>query len=130
MPAYEYRCPGCGATDTVVSTIASYDPDAPAQCVTCRAPMKRVYEPLPFDMGMEGHWNPTVGRYVSGKRDFGDALKVASAEASERNGIEHNYQPIDLRDAAAVGATGEGLGATARRRHHEGKPMPDLPVDL
>ena len=128
MPAYEYGCATCGGRATTFSTIASYDPDARVDCIECRTPMRRVYEPLPFQMGMDGHYNPTVGRYVSGKRDFEDGLKAASEEASKRNGIEHNYKPIDLRDVETVGATGEGLGATARRRHHEGKPMPVLPV--
>jgi hypothetical protein len=51
---------------------------------------------------MEAHFNPAVGRHVSNGRDFRDALKRASDEASENTGMEHRYVPIDMRDRDAT----------------------------
>lgn len=129
MPTYEYHCPKCGATDSVFSLIGDYDPDSKPECIHCRVPMGRRYSPLPFQMGLEGHYNPTVGRYVTGRKDFDEGLKQASEAASERNGIPHNFQYVDMRDTEALGVTGDGLGETFRRQHHEGKPIPKLGID-
>jgi hypothetical protein len=69
---------------------------------------------------MVEHYNPTVGRYVTGQRDFKDGLKRASESATLRTGTEHNYQPADLNDMAAVGATEEGLEHSKRVRMRKG----------
>lgn len=101
-------------------TIRRYDPNRKPNCGTCQVPMGRSYEPVPFKLPLEGHFNHSVGRYVSGDKDFKDALRQASDDASERTGIPHNFQPIDMRDTERLGVTGEGLEETARRRHDKG----------
>lgn len=127
MPVYEYRCPSCGMTNRTVSPIKDYDPDAKPDCIDCRVQMARVFDPLPFQMPMPGHFNNSLGRYVTGKRDFQDGLKVASEEATERNGIPHNFVMVDGRDHEAAGVTGEGLHETQRARDVVGKKPLDLP---
>jgi hypothetical protein len=65
-----------------------------------------------------------VGRYVSGNRDFSEALKEKSAEASERLGMEHNFQPVDIGDRKALGVTDEGLDHSFKVRSDLGMIQP------
>jgi hypothetical protein len=73
---------------------------------------------------MREHWNPTVGRYVTNERDFNDGLKRASEDATLTTGTEHDFQPVDLRDMDACGATGEGLEHSKRVRRAQGLDQP------
>ena len=69
---------------------------------------------------MPEHFNHSVGSYVSNERQLRDALKVASAEASNRLGMDHDFQymsPADMADASSHGVTEEGLDDTYRARH-------------
>lgn len=126
MPTYEYTCKPCQTVMPVVSTIADFDPDREVFCVHCNQPMGRRFS-MSFVPPMPGHFNNALGRYVSGERDFDDGLKRASDEATERNGIPHNYVKVDGRDHEAHGVTGEGLHETQRRRDVQGKKALDLP---
>ena len=109
MPIYEYKCRTCGLLQHLNQPISSHRPSS----LTCQCGQhaKRVFG---FRMGeiFHGHYNPTVGRYVTGKNDFNSALSRASDEASESTGIPHNYVPMDLRDREQVGVTEEGMAAT------------------
>jgi predicted nucleic acid-binding Zn ribbon protein len=126
MARYGYRCPRCGNELTIRLPIEDYDPSLPVLCTRCGDTCRRTYQPLPFRLPTEGHWNQSVGRYVSGDREFRDELRRASDAATERTGIPHDYKPIDPRDTEALGVTGEGLGETQKRRQDEGKPLLDL----
>lgn len=64
--------------------------------------------------GWMPHYNHSVGRYVRTRGEFLDALRSASEKQSERTGVEHNYQPVELGEVQGV--TEEGMDAT-RRAH-------------
>lgn len=74
--------------------------------------------PKPF----QGHFNPSVGRYVNSMADFKAALARGSDEASERLGFEHRYVPIEAGEAQGV--TEEGLESQARFRRNAGLDEP------
>jgi hypothetical protein len=70
---------------------------------------------------MPEHFNNSVGQFVTGKHNFRDVLKRQSEIQTIRTGIEHNYEPVDLRDQAACGATDEGLYETEKRQRDTGQ---------
>lgn len=70
---------------------------------------------------MQPHFNNATGEYVTGERNFKDALKRKSEEMTVRTGMEHNYAPVDLREKDALGVTDEGLDETRKRLHDTGQ---------
>jgi len=69
--------------------------------------IERVFTAPAVHREMQATFAPAVGRYVQNQRDFNDALKKASDEASENTGMEHRYVPIDMADRDATGRTEE-----------------------
>lgn len=102
MRLYEYKCTSCNRT--------FLDPNnsPPLPCPLCGTPANRRFSFFKGPSFGDGY-SPTLGRYVSNERDFADGLKRASEIATERNGIPHNYVPVDLRDRDALGVTDEGI---------------------
>lgn len=47
---------------------------------------------------MHEHYNPTVGKPISSMNQLKSELSRASDEQSEKTGVTHNYQPVDLRE--------------------------------
>lgn len=126
MAKYDFKCPHCRVRVTLTMGIQQYEEGVYAKmgptCRPCNQRMRRSYSPLPFVMPMPGHMNETVGRYVTGKKDFVDGLHRASDAATERTGILHNFQPIDMRDSDVTGVNEETLADINRTRHDAGKP--------
>ena len=50
-----------------------------------------------------------------------EAAKVASAEATERTGILHDFQPVDLRDPSVAPDSDDGLQSQHDRAVAEGR---------
>lgn len=99
MPTYDYKCPECGAADSVTMPIADYDPDHFLVCVCTDPPtvMARRYSFLPAEMFVD-HYNNSVGSYVTSMSDLKSKMSRASDEATARTGIPHNFSPVELRD--------------------------------
>lgn len=120
---YTYRCE-CGA-----ETYSTKQGDRLNQmCRSCArpGPLKRVWG-FAYKQPMQPHWNNTLGRGVSGMREFNDGLKRASDEATARTGIPHNYQPVEWGDKQALGVTGEGIAESNAIRSKRGEPLlPEL----
>lgn len=77
---------------------------------------------------MHEHFNHTVNRPISSMTQFRDELRRQSEVATERTGIEHSYAPVEWGDAAAVGATNEGIEESNRVRAERGEPLlPTIP---
>jgi len=114
MAVYEYRCPTCRARLTSTTRGDRLD----ASCAACGdpGPHVRVFS-VAIHRPMMEHFNRTVGKPISSMQQFRDELSRKGAEYTERTGIEVNYQPIDLADQKAVGATDEGLDATRKKKH-------------
>lgn len=113
MPMYEYRCVACGETVDRYFNHDDEDRNALLAC-HCGGNMKRKFS-LAFSPVLHTHFNPTVGKEVSSMRGFKDDLKRASDAATAATGIPHNFQPLspsELKDAAALGVTDEGLKET------------------
>lgn len=130
MPLYAYRCSSCQSPTTIQTSIANYEEHYMGSRPPCQAcgsgTLHRTYEPFPMKMPIPDHYSPTVGRHVSGERDFREALRVASASATERTGIEHNFQPVDMRDPA-LNPNPEKVEVDNRTRHDSGRPIVPLP---
>lgn len=115
MPMYEFKCKQCRLVYTLMSRT---DPKCP-RCNAKEAARVFSFNPL---TSFQPHYNISVGKWVNSEREFKDALKVASANATLRTGIEHNFVPVDARDREAVGATDEGMDNHYRTHHNN----PDL----
>lgn len=89
-------------------------------CPVCGGRLQRRVS-FSYHRSMPEHYNHAVGEFVSGKHSFRDALKRRGEEQSIRTGTEHNYEPVDLRDQAACGATDEGLYETEKRARDTGE---------
>jgi hypothetical protein len=110
-----FRCPGCRLTFVTLSRT-----DIP-RCQVCNTDSKRVYSFNPR-LSMPEHFNHSAGAYVTNERTLRDAFKEQSDLASERNGIEHNYEYLsraEMADPTAHGITGEGLDETQRAWHDD-----------
>ena len=121
MTVYEYRCRTC--RDTLLST-THHDVPVTMFCPTClsKQPFGRKFSISVMPV-MQEHFNHSVGQPVHSRRQHADLLKAKSAELYAQTGIETNYVPIDLADAKAVGATGEGIDASNRVRSKQGLPL-------
>lgn len=88
----------------------------------CGGFARRIWGPVNIRLSLRAHWNNTVGQYVSNDREFRDALKRGSEEASVRTGIDHNFQPVDGREKEALGVTDHGLEEQERKHRELGAP--------
>lgn len=113
---YQYRCPSCRHMFTTTSNT-----DIPP-CPVCKhQPTIRKYS-FSVAKSFPAHFNTATGTYVNNEREFRDALKVSSEEASYRMNQEVNYQPLfpaDMAEASSHGVTEEGLYETHRVHHDE-----------
>lgn len=122
MPIYEYRCEcrvkhlECSPDDP---TKHLYDSKQVA-CESCSTPFRRRFG-FSTPAMMHEHYNPALGRTVSSRREMREAAKVASAEATERTGILHDYQPVDLRDPSVAPDSDDGLQSQHDRAVEEGR---------
>ncbi len=118
MPVYLYRCGACLANGEKWQSIKE---DRLVVCPECHEPeLRRVYS---FSLAtvMHEHFDHTVGKVISDRRQFVSELKRKSEEATERTGIPHNYVPVDLSDRESLNVTEEGMDSTLRRTTNEGK---------
>lgn len=99
---YEAACPTCSWCGDVAIPIADYSPDR----LTCPEghQAKRLYRRAPLIKQMvHDHYNKSLGRGVSGMKDFREGLKRKSAQDAERLGMDVQYEPIDPGDHEACG---------------------------
>lgn len=117
---YEYKCPQPGCTTTVRSDHRGDRLFSP--CPSCQhQPLHRVFG-FAYHPPMQEHMNAATNQPVSNARQFSDQLKRASEEATLYSGIEHQYEPVDINDGAALGVTNEGLDTTNKERWKKGLP--------
>ncbi len=102
MASYGYSCKSCGYS-VELSTPNPTD----IQC-SCGGSFTRIYS-FSIAKSFQPHYNPSVGRYVTSRSDFNDALKQHSDEASEKTGVYHNFKPYDARDHEAFGLSSDDL---------------------
>ncbi len=106
---YEYKCRVCHTPHTSTA----YGREG-SRCFAgeCTGTLKRVYSFTTL-RPMAEHFNATVGKPISSNRQFDEALKVKSAEMTDRLGFEQRYVRIEPEQA---GATQEGMEATYREQ--------------
>lgn len=120
MAFYEYRCANCGTSrDTQVR-----GDSLNVLCAICNETTfhRRVWS-VAFKPVMQEHFNNALGGPVSDEKKFAAALRQRSDEAFLHTGIEHKFVPIDMQDAAAVGATNHGIDESNRVRSRIGAPL-------
>lgn len=106
MPFYEFRCPECGAVESVFGTII----EGPPSIVTCVADhqprrMRRDYSSVQIAPVQQAHFDRTVGKEISSNRQFRDELNRKQDEMSERLGFEQRYAIADGSDRNALGVS-------------------------
>jgi predicted nucleic acid-binding Zn ribbon protein len=113
MPTYEYRCPNLHVV-TLVLPSAARDDLVGEQCETCGELLKRRWTPFRVAAPFEGHFNLGTGTYVESKRQLDEANRIASAERTQRLGLETNFVAHDVRDLSPsdMGVTEDGLNTT------------------
>lgn len=92
MPTYEHVCSACSGL-TFVSKNSSE-----TTCPLGHRQVRRVYGFQAFHREVGGHFNHSVGSYVSNPRELKDKLKQGSDEQSEKLGMEHRFVMGDTRD--------------------------------
>lgn len=131
---YEYKCPECDQRYLTQHVRADrlYRTEMPTSaCINhdtaCSydGPFVRVFSFSVKPM-MQEHWNATVNKPIRSEQHFRDELKRMGEAASEYDGFDHDYQPVDPEDTKSLGVTAEGLDATNRVRVKEGK----APINL
>ena len=125
MPQYDYRCRDCNSPSSLITSIANFTEKGGLKvCPSCLGEnLGRVYDVPLIQMPMIGHYNPTVGGYVHGKRDLTEQLHIASEQATARTGIPHDFKPIDMRDTDALGVHAtESVDNDNKARHDSGRP--------
>src|SRR5688572_16350362 len=120
MPTYEYRCPECGQ---YASHFHAFDQSStPHQCARCHMyPIDKIVSNFSIAAPMQDHFNTAVNKPISSMRTLKAELNRKSEELTERTGIPHNYQPVDLRDKEGLGVTDEGLDSTYARQTATGE---------
>lgn len=118
MPLYEFRCRSCGWQGDLVFAVDD-DSRHHARC-GCGERLSRRFG-FRLVAGFAEHRNPSTGRWTTSDRQFRDDLKRASEEATLATGIEHNYQPADLRDPAVAPRSDDGLASQHDRAVAEGR---------
>lgn len=132
MPKYEFKCDH-GCIVEVDCPIAELDYwTEVSKMAECFEPghgegFTRFYRPFGFTMPLADGFSPATGTYVSGNRNLREQFKIASEQATERTGIPHNFQPVDMRDTETLGITEEGLADDNRTRHDRGEAVVTAP---
>jgi transcription elongation factor Elf1 len=90
MPLYEYVCNKCDLKHSAHMTIDQYEQAPTPNCPVCDQYMRRDWH-LQIAPVMQEQWAPPVGKMVSDNKQFEDALKEKSDEASARLGYDVNY---------------------------------------
>ena len=134
VPSYTYRCDTCDNEVDVRLTFAEHDAfnssiihevfDSDPQGFTTVGICPGVYQQVlsfSYRPSLREHYNPTVGQHISTSAQFRSELTRASDIQSERTGIAHNYQPVDIDDPQSLGVTGEGLDATYAEETRSGR---------
>ena len=113
MPTYEFKCPNDHRI-TVVLPSHERDNLVGRPCTDCDEPLRRRWTPFRVIAPFEGHFNLGTGTYVESKRQLDEANRIASAERTQRLGLETNFVAHDIRDVTAsdMGVTEDGLNTT------------------
>jgi putative FmdB family regulatory protein len=93
MPLYDFRCPSCFEESTTSRSVEVNTTDK--TCPSCGESMDRRFSSPAFHRFTE-HYSPATGQFVSSPQDFREQLKRASAEATEKTGVYHNFVPTEL----------------------------------
>lgn len=93
MPTYEWRCRDCREIYSETMPLAEYETRTTIWC-PCGGRLKRI-----FDVQV-------APQTRSIERGLIEANKRASELATQRTGIEHNFQLADRKDAKALGVKG------------------------
>lgn len=93
----------------------------------CHLLVKRKYQ-LAVHRPMLDHFNNTTGTVIGSDRQFREELKAMSEVATNKTGIEHDYQPIDPEIPRKVveQSDARGLESTNRVRVASG----GKPIDI
>lgn len=135
MPTYVFRCEGCSEPDfSIYLEFDRYEWFRDAMAAAghsnldgsiCRGPVKPVLN-FSFHRGTPGHFNHSLGTYLTNDAAAASALSRQSDEATARTGVTHSYELVDPREKSALGITDEGLEATEKRAVEDGKVAPKL----
>jgi hypothetical protein len=127
MPTYLYRCRTCGAEETLTGSPEECAVDSIGHCFDCYEDdrdgiMRRVWA-VQFSPVMQEHFNPTVGKPISDRKQFDRELHVASELATERTGIPHRFTQVDGSERAQAAGIDPELQAEIARAKREGRSL-------
>ena len=113
MPTYEYRCIAGHTTSLVLHSDRREDP-VNTPCPICAEALRRIWSPFRVATPFDPHFNLSTGQYVNTKRELDEQNRIASAERTQRLGLDTNFVAHDVRDldAASMGVTEEGMNTT------------------
>lgn len=102
MPIYEFKCDTCGAITE------KYYEFNDAHVAECHGLMRKLLPRFQYTRFNEVY-SPGLGKEVNSRGRYKADLRAKSEQVSERTGMLHDFQPVDLSDKKALGVTDEGL---------------------
>lgn len=124
MPLYGLLCRACGAEKDAYAPIAVGK--GSTACTACDGVMTRRYTPPAIAKPWTPHWNAATGQWCETEKDFTQALRRGSEEASRVMGRDVNYTRIDPQDAKP--SSEEGLAEQAKVHRDRGWTEPTRKV--
>lgn len=103
MPRYDFVCDMCGKQ--VEKTFGLND----SHTVECHGLMRKLM-PKSFGFHRTGFYSPGLGKEITSQRAYKNDLKQKSEEMTERTGMVHDFQPVDLNDTKSLGVDNRGIG--------------------
>lgn len=120
MKLQDYKCHNCDQFFVGTHVLSEALPELVCPFCGMQGSIKKKFS-IAVHRPMAEHFNMATGTWESSMAGIREKFRKASDEATERTGIPHNFQPVDLRDKEALGVTDEGLDDTARRKRQTGQ---------
>lgn len=120
MKLQDYRCKNCDQMFVGTHVLSEDLPELICPFCGMQGSIAKKFS-IAVHRPMAEHYNLSTGSWESSMTSIKEKFRKASDEATERTGIPHNFQPVDLRDKEALGVTDEGLDSTYRKRREAGQ---------
>lgn len=115
---FVFRCSGC------MDEFESGTPIPEFSCPRCGGLLQRVYSTFSVAKSFQPHFNHSVGQYVRSASHYSAILRQASAEQSEKTGMEVRLEKIDVQDCEPPPGAGEMADQRSKILREQGKEAP------
>lgn len=113
-PLFDFKCVQCGLyCESHVNESQIWSCPRCYVVHTERSPLRKVIRKAPSMPPMwHGHFNHSIGQYITDRKQFKEGLYVKQEEATERFDWQQSFIEVDPNDRDSLGITDEGLDST------------------